>query len=97
MGSIVEGEKELLIGMVERVIEELGKSKLVFLIRRVVVTENRSVVELTYPDFPKPDNEAERINRIAELSLEQFPKSEILQNVCEIAGLPRSDMCDCGW
>ena len=41
----------------------------------------------TYPDFPKPDNEAERINRIAELSLEQFPKSEILQNVCEIAGL----------
>ena len=41
----------------------------------------------TYPNFPKPDNEAERINRIAELSLEQFPKSEILQNVCEIAGL----------
>ena len=41
----------------------------------------------TYPDYPKPDNEAERINRIAELSLEQFPKSEILQNVCEIAGL----------
>ena len=39
----------------------------------------------TYPDFPKPDNEAERINRIAELSLEQFPKSEILQNVCEIS------------
>ena len=41
----------------------------------------------TYPDFPKPDNELERINRITELSLEQFPKSEILQNVCEIASL----------
>ena len=41
----------------------------------------------TYPDFPKPDNELVRINRITELSLEQFPKSEILQNVCEIASL----------
>ena len=41
----------------------------------------------TYPDFPKPDNEIERLSRITELSLEQFPKSEILQNVCEIASL----------
>ena len=40
-----------------------------------------------YPDFPIPENEAERISRIAELSLEQFPKSEILQKVCELAAL----------
>ena len=41
----------------------------------------------TYPDYPIPENEAARIKRIAELSLEQFPKSEILQKVCELAAL----------
>ena len=41
----------------------------------------------TYPDFPIPENEAARIKRIAELSLEQFPKSEILEKVCELAAL----------
>ena len=41
----------------------------------------------TYPDFPVPENEAARIHRIAELSLEQFPKSEILEKVCELAAL----------
>ena len=47
----------------------------------------------TYPDFPIPENEAARIKRIAELSLEQFPKSEILEKVCELAALnnPISD------
>ena len=41
----------------------------------------------TYPDYPIPENEAARIKRIAELSLEQFPKSEILEKVCELAAL----------
>ena len=41
----------------------------------------------TYPDFPIPENEAARIKRITELSLEQFPKSEILEKVCELAAL----------
>ena len=38
----------------------------------------------TYPDFPIPENEAARIKRIAELSLEQFPKSEILEKYASL-------------
>ena len=40
----------------------------------------------TYPDFPIPENEAARIKRIAELSLEQF-QSRKSSRVCELAAL----------
>ena len=44
----------------------------------------------TYPDFPKPDNEAERIDRIAELSLEQFLSLKYFKMCARLPALSRS-------